>query len=264
MEEAKALLHANDLNGAIQAAISHVKSKPTDMTARTFLFELSIFSGDYDRAAKQLDVLGQQDANSLVGTLTYIQCIEAEKTRQKVFRGEILPTFITETPQYVHTLLDSIRLINDGKLAEAREKLDEAETERPVHSGKLNDEREFQDFRDYNDITASVLEIFLKGGYVWLPISNIKRIEIQKPKSLRDLCWTQAEIEARDGTKGEVILPALYSNTSQNEDPTIRLGRSTDWIDAGEEIFVGAGTRLFWMDGTDLPIFDIESIELQD
>ncbi|HEX8196313.1 MAG TPA: type VI secretion system accessory protein TagJ [Pyrinomonadaceae bacterium] len=265
MEEAKVRLHANDLNGAIQAAISHVKQKPTDTSARTFLFELLIFAGEFDRAEKQLDALGQQDANALLGTLIYRQCLDAERQRQKVFRGETMPHILGETPQYVHGLLDSIRLVNDGKLAEAREKLDEAETERVVHPGKLNGEREFQDFRDYNDLTASVLEVFLKGGYVWLPISNISRLEIQKPKHLRDLCWAQASLETKDGgANGEVILPALYANSFQNEDETIRLGRSTDWIDAGEEIYVGAGTRLFWIDGENLPIFEIETIEFQD
>lgn len=265
MEEAKVRLHANDLNGAIQAAINHVKQKPTDTSARTFLFELLIFAGEFDRAEKQLDALGQQDANALIGTLIYRQCLAAERERQKVFRAEALPHILGETPQYVHQLLDSIRLVNEGKLAEAREKLDEAETERVVHSGKLNGTREFQDFRDYNDLTASVLEVFLKGGYVWLPISNISRLEIQKPKNLRDLCWAQATLETKDGgASGEVILPALYANSFQNEDDTIRLGRSTDWIDAGEEIYVGAGTRLFWIDGENLPLFEIETIEFQD
>ena len=35
----------------------------------------------------------------------------------------------------------------------------------------------------------------------------------------------------------------------------------TDWRDLGEEIFVGEGTKLFWMDGRDRSIFDIQTIE---
>ncbi|HZH34531.1 MAG TPA: type VI secretion system accessory protein TagJ [Pyrinomonadaceae bacterium] len=263
MEEAKALLHANDLSGAIQAAISHVKTRPTDTTARTFLFELLIFAGEFDRAEKQLDALGQQDANAAIGTQIYRQCIAAERTRQKVFQAEVLPTFLGAAPPHVHLLLDSIRLLRDGQLSEAREKLDEAETERTVNSGKLNGEIHFQDLRDYNDLTASVLEVFLKGEYVWLPLGNIRKIEITKPKSLRDLCWTQASVEAFDGTQGEVFLPALYANSFQNAENAVRLGRTTDWVDAGEEIFIGAGTRLFWIDGADTPFFEIETVEFQ-
>ncbi len=95
MNEAKILLAANDLNGAIQAAINHVKSKPTDMTARTFLFEMLIFAGEFERAEKQLDVLGQQDVNAMIGTQIYRQCIAAERARQKVFTADAEPQFIT-------------------------------------------------------------------------------------------------------------------------------------------------------------------------
>ena len=35
----------------------------------------------------------------------------------------------------------------------------------------------------------------------------------------------------------------------------------TDWRDAGEEIFIGEGTKLFWMDGQDKPILDIQTID---
>ena len=38
MEQAKALLEAGNLNGAIDAALQAVKAKPTDVQARTFLF----------------------------------------------------------------------------------------------------------------------------------------------------------------------------------------------------------------------------------
>lgn len=43
MNEAKQKLDAGDLGGAIHTALDVVRSKPTDVTARTFLFELSCF-----------------------------------------------------------------------------------------------------------------------------------------------------------------------------------------------------------------------------
>jgi type VI secretion system protein ImpE len=264
MNEAKAFLAANDLNGAIQAAINHVRSKPTDMTARTFLFELLIFSGEWERAEKQLDVLGQQDANAVIGSQIYRQCIQGERERKKVFASESFPVFLNPPPEYVNFLLQGVRLINEGKLVEAREKLDTAEAERAVFSGKLNGNNEFQDFRDYNDLTSSVLEVFLQGQYVWLPLTQIRRLEIIKPQSLRDLCWTQAKIESIDGTSGEVFIPALYPNTYQNADDQIRLGRMTDWQEIGEEIFIGGGTRIFWVDGADTPLFEVEKIEFNE
>jgi len=261
MNEVKTLLAANDLDGAIQAAVNQVKSKPTDMTARTFLFELLIFAGEFERAEKQLDVLGQQDANAMIGTQIYRQCIAAERVRQKVFTADAVPQFITAKPPYVGLLLDAIRALRNGNLAEAREKLDQSENDRPANAGKINDTGEFEDFRDYNDLTASVLEVFLKGEYVWLPLENVKKIKITKPQSLRDMCWTQATIESIDGTNGEVHLPTLYVNSFKVSDNEIRLGKATDWVDAGEDIFVGTGTRLFWLDGKAQPLAEIEKVE---
>lgn len=261
MTDAKALLSANDLNGAIAAAINHVKGKPTDMAARTFLFELLIFAGEYERAEKQLDVLGQQDANALIGTQIYRQCIACERKRQKVFTADAVPEFITAKPAYVTLLLDGIRALRNGNGDEAREKLAQSENDRPAIAGKLNGEREFTDFRDYNDLTASVLEVFLKGEYIWLPLEFIKKIEIQNRKNLRDIYWTQATVEMQDGTNGEIHLPGLYVNSFRHEDNAVRLGRANDWLEAGEDILLGAGVRLFWLDGDAKPLNEIETIE---
>lgn len=261
IDQAKAALAANDIQAAINAAITHVKGKPTDMAARTFLFELLVFAGEFDRAEKQLDVLGQQDANALVGTQVYRQCIACERKRQKVFKADAVPEFFTAKPAYVTLLLDAIRDLRNGDANAAREKLDQSENDRPANPGKLNGEREFTDFRDYNDLTASVLEVFLKGEYLWIPLEFVKKIEIPERKNLRDIYWAQATIKMRDGTNGEIHIPSLYADTLKHDDKEIRLGKATDWIDAGGEIYRGAGTRMFWFDGESVPITGIQSIE---
>jgi type VI secretion system protein ImpE len=60
MPTAKELLDAGKLAGAIEAATAEVKANPTDVPRRTTLFELLCFAGDWDRAEKQIDVIGQQ------------------------------------------------------------------------------------------------------------------------------------------------------------------------------------------------------------
>jgi protein involved in temperature-dependent protein secretion len=37
----------------------------------------------------------------------------------------------------------------------------------------------------------------------------------------------------------------------------------TDWRDLGEEVFIGEGTKMFWMDGRDKSILDISSIKFK-
>lgn len=259
MEEAKSLLNAGDLNGAIQSALSFVKTKPTDVTARTFLFELSLFSGDWERAERQLDAIGHQDVNAMVGTLIYRQCLAAERKRSDYFAKSLKPEFLADPPDYIYGLLMANNRLREGHTAEALEIFDKTEEDRPAFACTVNGQTK-EDFRDYNDLTSCVLEVFIKDSYIWVPLEQIVKITFQEPKSLRDLFWMQGEMETVNGTNGEVLVPTLYADSYRHDSDQVRLGRATDWRNAGEEIYVGEGTKLFWMDGKDEPILDLREI----
>ena len=260
MNEAKSQFDAGNLAGAVEAALNAVRGNPTDAAARTFLFELSCFSGDWERAEKQLDVIGHQDVAAMIGSMIYRQNFKAERDRGKLFSEGLKPEFLMPVPDYVNALLDANNLIREGKIADARKILDEVEENRPASPCTVNGEK-FSDFRDYNDSTMCVLEVILKDSYVWLPLEHIQRITFFKPKSLRDLFWIHAEVETTNGTGGEMFIPALYADSWKADDDLVRLGRKTDWRDAGEETFIGEGTKTFWMDGQDKSILDFETIE---
>ncbi len=260
MEQAKSLLNSGDLKGAIQLALGVVKANPTDITARTFLFELSLFSGDWERAERQLDAIGHQDVNAMVGSLIYRQCLAGERKRADYFAKSLKPEFLGDPPDYIYALLMANNRLREGNLVEAREILDKIEEDRPAFACQVNGQKK-EDFRDYNDLTSCILEVFIKDSYLWVPLENIVKITFTEPKSLRDLFWMQAELETDNGTNGEVLVPTLYANSFQNENDQIRLGRATDWRDAGEELFIGEGTKLFWMDGKDEPILDLREVE---
>jgi type VI secretion system protein ImpE len=260
MNDAKLNLDKGNLGAAVESALGLVKSNPTVYSARSFLFELSLFSGEWDRADRQLDVIGHQDANSAIGSLIYRQNISAERDRIKFFAEGLRPE-TPETPtDYVNDLFTANDLIREGKTAEARELLDKVEEERPAFPVAIDGEG-FSDFRDYNDATMCVFEAIVKDSYVWLPFESVKSINFLERKSLRDVYWPQATFELRGGTTGELFLPSLYVNTWKHADDQVRLGRTVDWREAGDDIFVGEGTRIFWMDGKDKPILDIKTIE---
>lgn len=261
MNEAKAQLDAGDLSGAVETALNAVKAKPTDVTARTFLFELACFSGDWERAEKQLDVIGHQDNNAMIGSLIFRQNLKAERDRLRLFSDSQKPEFIMTPPDYVIGLLMANNRLREGNLKEARELLDTVEEQRPAISCKINGE-EASDFRDYNDLTSCVFEVIVKDTYVWLPMEQVEKIEFIAPKSLRDLFWLQAKVETVNGTNGEMFFPALYANSFKSDNDQVRLGRMTDWQDAGEEIFIGEGMRMFWYDGKDKPILELNTIEI--
>lgn len=265
MATAKELYDAGRLGEAIDALIQSVKARPTDIQQRTFLFELLCFSGDYDRAEKQLDVLAGQSAHAELGAQIYRNALSAERARQRLFTEGQLPHFLAEPPAYVGLHLAAINYLREGHYAEARALLDQAEEERLALAGKLNGEP-FSDFRDYDDLTAPVLEMFIQERYVWMPFEQIKSITIEPPKRLRDLLWATARIEPA-GEKiqpiGAVFLPALYAGSSESPNDQVKLGRMTEWVEVSQELNRAAGLRLFWLDERDEPILQVENIEFK-
>lgn len=260
MTEAKKLYDAGQLDAAIEELVSEVKAEPGDTKRRTFLFELLCFAGQWDRAEKQLDVIGHQSMEAGIGVQIYRANIKAERDRARLFSDGFQPHFLREPPTYVDTLLAAINRMREGNLKEARETLDRAEEERPALLGRFNG-KQFQDFRDYDDWVGPVLELIVKDKYTWLPFEQMKRMEIPAPKQLRDLIWAPASIEALDGTVGEVYIPCLYVGSSEQADDQVKLGRMTDWAEMGEEVYRAFGLRLFLVDDEDKSLFEGRSIE---
>jgi type VI secretion system protein ImpE len=167
---------------------------------------------------------------------------------------------MTAIPSYVEDLLSAINKLREGSVFEARSVLDTVEENRPAFKCSVNGEG-FSDFRDYNDLTMCVFEAFHKDAYMWLPFESVQKVEFFEPKSLRDVYWIQAKVELTSGIGGEMFLPALYSGSWKSDNDHVRLGRMTDWRDAGEELFIGEGMKMFWMDGRDKSILDTRTIE---
>ena len=135
MNEAKTQLDAGDLSGAVESALASVKANPTDIRARTFLFELSCFTGDWERAERQLDVIGHQSTTAMVGALIYRQCIEAERKRAGFFSDSLKPEFLATPPDHVYGLLTANNRLREGNAAEARELLDKRKNNRNIRFG---------------------------------------------------------------------------------------------------------------------------------
>jgi len=263
MPTAKELLDSGNLRAAVDAATAEVKANPTDPRRRTFLFELLCFTGDWDRAEKQIDVIGQQSMEATLAVTVYRANIAAERERARLFRDGVAPHFLTEPPAYVDLHIEAIQKWIAGDLAAARKLLDRAEEDRPALEGAWNG-TPFSDLRDYNDWTGPALELIVKDKYAWLALEHIQEIEIDPPRTLRDLVWTPARIRAADGTTGEVYVPALYYGSSGHADDQVRLGRMTDWkaLDGTGEISQGLGLRLFLVDGEEQSVLDTRSIEI--
>lgn len=260
MATAKELFDAGKLQDAIAAATAEVKANPTDARRRTFLFELLCFTGDWDRAEKQIDVIGQQSVEATLAVTVYRANITAERERARLFRDGAAPHFLSEPPAYVDLHVEAIQKLKAGDLAGARAVLDRAEEARPALPGTWNGDA-FDDFRDFNDWTAPALELIVKDKYTWLALEGIQEIEIDPPKTLRDLIWVPARIKAADGTTGEVFLPTLYYGSNEHSDDRVRLGRMTEWKALSDDLSVGMGLRLFLVGDGEQSLLDTRRIE---
>ena len=221
------------MSEALKSLAAEVRDNPTDARRRTFLFELLCFAGEYDRADKQLEVLGQAGPESELGVLLYRSALYAERQRQDLFaRGE-----------FPH-----------------REGAAE-----PVRSGSLNG-KAFESFSDADPRIGARLELFAAGNYLLLPLEHVASIQINPPKRLRDLLWTPAVVRTGPSFKGtelgEVLLPVLSPLAWKHQDEAVRLGRLTVWEDhEGYEDQIPVGQKMWLVDGEEIPFLELRALE---
>ena len=230
--KAQELFQAGKLDEAVQALGAELRDNPTDVRRRTFLFELLCFSGEYQRAEKQLDVLSSDGHGAEMGALLYRAALHAERIRQAIFEQKDYPA--------------------SGPAPEAPE------------AGTLNG-KAFTFFSDADPRLGARLEVFAAGDYLWIPFEHISSIEIQAPKRLRDLLWTPALVRTAKAFKGkelgEVLLPAISPLSWKHGDDEVRLGRATEWQDDGTGTAVPVGQKMFAVDEDEVPILEIRHLE---
>ena len=258
--KAKELLEANQLSAAIAALTQDVKKQPTDTHLRTFLFELLCFAGEYERAERQLDVIGHQNESAGIGVEVYRQLLRADKARQRWFAEGLKPTFLLDPPSWTQHQLEAGNRLRGQQTEEAKALLQQAASESPKLQGIVNG-KPFDDFRDSDDRLGPIFEVFFRENYVWLPCEQVKKVTIPKPKQLRDLLWTPATIEAGEGEAGDVYLPVLYVGSHSEKDDQLRLGKITDWRGLGDGLAGGAGQKTFLVDDSEMSILEIREIE---
>jgi type VI secretion system protein ImpE len=225
------LYRAGKLDEAIQALGASLRDNPTDSQRRTFLFELLCFAGEYDRAEKQLEVLGQGGKNAQLGALVYHGALHAERTRQEMFRSGSYPR---------------------------------GPAPRPV-SGTLNG-KPFTSLTDADPRIGARLEVYAAGQYTWIPFEHLASVRMDAPKRLRDLLWAPAIVRPGPGFRnyelGEVLIPALAPLSAQHADREVRLGRVTEWEELPDGEQAPIGQKLLLVDGEEFPILEVRELEI--
>jgi type VI secretion system protein ImpE len=227
---AKQFFDAGKVREAEKALSAHLRDRPSDISQRTFLFELLCFSGQYDRAEKQLGVLAGAKGEAELGAVLYYSALHAEKTRHELFQKQTYP----KTPA-----ADSA-------------------------AGTLNG-KPFESIRDADPEIGPRLEVFAAGAYLWIPFEHILGVEMEPPRRLRDTLWAPALVRTGPAFKemelGEVLIPVVYPFSWKNPDEAVWLGRTTEWVadDEGQEY--PAGQKIFIVDGEEVPLLELRSLE---
>lgn len=258
----KELYQLGDLAAAVTAGLDEVKKHPTDTARRGFLCELLCFTGDMERVDKQLDALGHQDPQAMVGVALFRQLVRGELARQQFFGAGAVPELLDVPSDLLKLHLEASILLREGKPAEAVEVLAQAEAQRPKVSGTCNGEP-FEDLRDCDDMTAGFFEVVTSTGkYYWVPIESVEFVEFRPPQRPRDLFWRRAHMIVRGGPDGEVYLPTIYAGTAAEGDDQLRLGRATDWRGGDGSPVAGRGLRTFLFGEQDRTILELETLTI--
>lgn len=222
------LLHAGELAAAARAATEAVRARPTDRPARRLLAELLFVAGDLDRADKQFSALDTADAPDRVSLRVWRQALRAEAARREVFAQGRLPNFLAEPAPHVRHTLEALVAVRDGDGAKAADRLRAAAEVRPEVVGKVDDFT--GPVRDDDGICAGIIEAFgADGEYYWVPFELIAAIDCSPPGRCAELAARPARWSLRGGQVGEVVLPAVYVNSSSAGD-ALALGRATETL----------------------------------
>ncbi len=226
---AKQLFEAGKVREAEKELTAYLRDHPTDGAQRTFLFELLCFSGDYDRAEKQLSVLAQGGSQAEMGAILYYSALHAEKTRHEVF----------EKQQFSKDTVPS------------------------SPSGTLNG-RSFQSLRDADPDIGARLEVFAAGAYLWIPFQHVASLEMEAPRRLRDTLWRPAMVRTgpsfQGADLGEVLIPAIYPFSWKHPNESVWLGRVTDWAADEHRTEYPSGQKTWLLDGEEVPFLEIRSL----
>ncbi len=226
------LLEEGNVRQALDALAGHLRNKPTDLAARTSLFEALCFAGELDRAEKHLNLLAGSNEQAKIGAILYFSAIHAERERHQMYKNQSFPK------------------------SSARSNL----------SGKLNG-KPFREIRDVDNDLGARLEVFGAGSFMWIAFDHISSITIVPPKRLRDTLWKPAFI--RTGPKfqgqelGEVLLPAVYPFSFTYPDESVWLGRQTLFVEDGDTSYP-LGQKTLIVDGEEVPLLEVRTLEFDD
>jgi type VI secretion system protein ImpE len=281
---AEARLHEGKVDEALAELQKAVRSDPSNVKHRIFLFQLLAIQGDWSRALTQLEVVGELETSALAMVQAYREGLRCEMFRAEVFSGKRSPLIFGQPDEWMALLIEALKLTAEGRHVPAREMRARALEAAPATPGRIElapdpaahvpppdgggshentpefPGEAFEWIADADSRLGPVLEAVVNGRYYWIPFYRIREIRLDRPTDLRDLVWTPAHFIWANGGASVGFIPTRYPGSEGAADGRIRLARRTEWSQADAETFLGLGQRVFVTDVSEHSILDVVSV----
>jgi type VI secretion system protein ImpE len=124
-------------------------------------------------------------------------------------------------------------------------------------NGENYESCEDEDFR-----IGCALEVYAGGKYTRIPYRDLEQVEIEAPKTLRDLLWIPAKISVKDASPSAEYgpmahLPALAPNSWRHMDDAVRLGRMSVVEETQSGMSVPYGAKLLICGDQEVPLLEV-------
>lgn len=259
MADADDLLRQGDLDGARAALVEVVRSAPSDVKTRMFLFQLLAIAGEWDKAKKQLITLAQMSPEAQMLAVAYGQAIDAEAVRAKVFAGDAAAELLVDS-EWARTVPQAIQAFATGRDADGEAARDAAFDVAPDMAGEV-DGVAFDWIADADARFGPTFEAIIGGKYGLVPFDTVDTITSEGPKDLRDIVWYPVEILFKSGSSIAAMLPARYPGSEASADTAERLARATGWTDHGWGQ-AGSGQHIWSLSGgEDRDLLSVRSLK---
>ncbi len=250
-----------NLQGALEDLQAQIRKQPDNSQLRIFLFQLLVVLGQWERALSQLNVLDKLEKDTWPMVHAYREAIQCEVLRIEIFAGRRKPLIFGEPPRWMAWLLESLRLLVAAEYDQALALRDQAFDLAAASSGTM-DETPFNWIADADSRLGPVLEAMINGRYYWVPIQQIRAINITEAADLRDFVWLPAEFTWVNGGQAFGLIPTRYPGSESVQDSSIQLARTTQWQELTDGIFQGLGQRMLATDQDDYPLLDVREVNI--
>lgn len=276
MTPAEQSLKQARLQEALTRLQDEIRGKPGSPTQRIFLFQLLALQGQWARAATQLEVLRDMDAQSASLVQTYSALLRCELLRTEVWAGGKTPLLFGEPFEWTVWLIEALKLDAANQPEQAKALRDRAFELAPASPGTLEHGKPgaagaseadapltkvpFAWAADADSRLGPVLEAVINGKYYWVPFARLRSLQIEAPADLRDFVWLPAVFELETGATVVGFIPSRYPGSESSADDLVRLARKTEWIEKGPDTFHGLGQRMVATDAGEFALLDVRGL----